>query len=97
VGSVRREILDRILIINAAHLRKVLAEYETYFNTCRPHRSLTRPARYGHFPIQPMLISRSSDMIGSVVCSMNTRRSHSVAEFSARTGNLATKHRELMP
>jgi transposase InsO family protein len=42
VGSVRREILDRILIINAAHLRKVLAEYETYFNTCRPHRSLNQ-------------------------------------------------------
>jgi transposase InsO family protein len=28
VGSVRREILDRILIVNAAHLRKVLTEYQ---------------------------------------------------------------------
>ena len=28
VGSVRCEILDRILIVNAAHLRKVLAEYD---------------------------------------------------------------------
>ncbi|MCW2946216.1 MAG: Integrase catalytic region [Actinoallomurus sp.] len=28
VGSVRREILERILIINAAHLRPVLAEYK---------------------------------------------------------------------
>lgn len=28
VGSVRREILDRILMINAAHLRTVLAEYQ---------------------------------------------------------------------
>jgi transposase InsO family protein len=42
VGSVRREILDRILIINAAHPRKVLAEYETYFNTHRPHRGLNQ-------------------------------------------------------
>jgi transposase InsO family protein len=32
VGSVRREILDRILIVNAAHLRKVLTEYEDHFN-----------------------------------------------------------------
>ena len=27
VGTVRREVLDRMLIINAAHLRKVLSEY----------------------------------------------------------------------
>jgi putative transposase len=40
VGSARREILDRILIINAAHLRTVLAEYETHFNEHRPHRAL---------------------------------------------------------
>ncbi|WP_329240326.1 hypothetical protein OG417_40080 [Actinoallomurus sp. NBC_01490] len=26
VGSVRREILDRMLIVNTAHLRKVLTE-----------------------------------------------------------------------
>jgi putative transposase len=26
VGSVRRELLDRILIMNARHLRKVLAD-----------------------------------------------------------------------
>ena len=37
VGSVRREILDRILIVNAAHLRKVLTEYEDHFNARRPH------------------------------------------------------------
>ncbi|MBO0881362.1 MAG: transposase [Mycobacterium sp.] len=40
VGSVRRELLDRILIMNEHHLRTVLAEYETYFNGHRPHRAL---------------------------------------------------------
>jgi putative transposase len=40
VGSVRRELLDRILIMNARHLRKVLAEYESHFNGYRPHRAL---------------------------------------------------------
>jgi putative transposase len=39
VGSVRRELLDRILIMNA-HLRKVLAEYASHFNGHRPHRAL---------------------------------------------------------
>jgi transposase InsO family protein len=42
VGSVRRELLDRILIVNTAHLRKVLAEYEIYFNGYRPHRALNQ-------------------------------------------------------
>jgi putative transposase len=42
VGSVRRELFDRILIINARHLRKVLTEYETHFNTHRPHRALNQ-------------------------------------------------------
>lgn len=42
IGSVRREVLDRILILNAAHLRKVLTEYEVHFNTHRPHRTLNQ-------------------------------------------------------
>jgi hypothetical protein len=46
-GGIRRELLDRLVIVNAAHLRKVLAEYEDHFNAHRPHRALTqaRPLR----------------------------------------------------
>jgi transposase InsO family protein len=40
VGSVRRECLDRILIVSRAHLERVLREYVAYYNTHRPHRSL---------------------------------------------------------
>jgi len=40
VGSVRRECLDRILIISRMHLETVLREYVTHHNTHRPHRSL---------------------------------------------------------
>jgi putative transposase len=42
VGSVRRELLDRTLVINERHLRNVLAEYETHFNARRPHRTLNQ-------------------------------------------------------
>jgi hypothetical protein len=45
VGSARREILDRILIINTAHLRKVLSEYESHFNGHRPHRTLNQASQ----------------------------------------------------
>ncbi|MEV4364692.1 integrase core domain-containing protein [Nonomuraea sp. NPDC049625] len=44
IGGLRRELLDRILIVNARHLRRVLAAYETYFNEHRPHRSLGQAA-----------------------------------------------------
>ncbi len=40
VGSVRRECLDRIVIVSRTHLERVLREYVAYYNTHRPHRSL---------------------------------------------------------
>jgi putative transposase len=40
VGTLRRELLDRILILNQAHLRAVLAEYQEHYNTARPHQGL---------------------------------------------------------
>jgi putative transposase len=44
VGSVRRELLDRMLIVNERHLRRVLADYEDHFNGHRPHRALGQAA-----------------------------------------------------
>jgi putative transposase len=40
VGSVRRECLDRILIVSRGHLKRVLSEYVAHHNTHRPHRAL---------------------------------------------------------
>jgi len=40
IGGCRRELLDRTLIWNQAHLRRILREYETHHNQHRPHRSL---------------------------------------------------------
>src|SRR6266545_307456 len=40
VGSVRRECLDRILIVSRGHLDHVLREYVAHHNTHRPHRAL---------------------------------------------------------
>jgi putative transposase len=40
IGSGRREILDRTLVWNQAHLRRVLAEYEDHYNRYRPYRTL---------------------------------------------------------
>jgi hypothetical protein len=40
VGTIRRECLDRLLILGRRHLEAVLAEYGDHYNRHRPHRSL---------------------------------------------------------
>jgi transposase InsO family protein len=40
VGTVRREVLDRMLILGCWQLRAVLAEYADHYNGHRPHRAL---------------------------------------------------------
>ena len=40
IRSVREECLDKVLMINQAHLRRVLREYSEFFNTTRPHQGL---------------------------------------------------------
>ena len=40
IGTLRRELFDRLLIVNEHHLRRVLTEYLRHYNTARPHRAL---------------------------------------------------------
>jgi len=44
IGSARRELLNRTLIWNEAHLRYALGEYERHYNQHRTHRSLAAAA-----------------------------------------------------
>ncbi|GGT45847.1 hypothetical protein GCM10010176_106270 [Nonomuraea spiralis] len=39
IGTLRRELLDRILILNERHLTLVLQEYLIHYNGHRPHQS----------------------------------------------------------
>jgi putative transposase len=40
IGGCRRELLDRTLVWNQDHLRRILRQYEAHHNLHRPHRSL---------------------------------------------------------
>jgi putative transposase len=40
IGSIRRECLDQVVILNAAHLRRLLRAYVAYYNAVRPHQAL---------------------------------------------------------
>jgi transposase InsO family protein len=39
IGTLRREILDRLLILGERHLTLMLREYLTHYNGRRPHQS----------------------------------------------------------
>ena len=49
IGGCRHELLDRTLIWNQSHLRRILREYETHHNQHRPHRFL-----HGAAPLKPL-------------------------------------------
>ena len=49
VGTIRRELLDRLLIINQRHAAAVLREFERHYNDHRPHRTLGQAA-----PLRPL-------------------------------------------
>jgi putative transposase len=57
IGGCRRELLDRGLILNQAHLRRILRDYETHHNQHRPHRSL-----HGAAPLKPPPESTDLDL-----------------------------------
>src|ERR1019366_8304810 len=49
IGGCRRELLDRALVWNQSHLRRILRDYEMHHNQRRPHRSL-----HGAAPLKPL-------------------------------------------
>jgi transposase InsO family protein len=46
IGSIRRECTDHLIVLNAEHLRRILAKYVAYYNDVRTHVSLGKDAPY---------------------------------------------------
>ena len=42
IGSIRRECLDHMIVLNEKHLYKTLSEYFRYYHETRAHLSLDR-------------------------------------------------------
>ncbi len=62
IGSIRRECLDHIVVLDEAHLRRILAAYASYYNDTRTHRALGKDApihrtiqRVGQIAARPIL------------------------------------------
>ena len=52
IGSIRRECLNDVIVLNEQHLRRILRSYSDYYHTWRVHRSLDMdaPARRAVHP-----------------------------------------------
>jgi putative transposase len=61
VGSVRRECLDRLLILGRRHLELVIKTYALHYNEHRPHRSLGQRPPLGQLP--PSQVRAMADVI----------------------------------
>jgi putative transposase len=72
IGTVRRECLDRMLILSRRHLTAVLDEFVDHYNFHRPHRSLGQASPCGPSPfILPMVSGpqnvRRTDRLGGLI------------------------------
>jgi putative transposase len=61
VGTVRREVLDRMLVVGGRQLQAVLAEYVDHYNGHRPHRALGQAPPLG--PAEPPVILTSRTIL----------------------------------
>ena len=42
IGSIRRECLDHVIVLNESHLKRILRDYFDYYHICRTHLSLNK-------------------------------------------------------
>jgi len=67
VRTLRSECLDQLLIINEAHLRRVLNEYLAYYNSRRPHQSLKQQAPIPRPQVQSYGHILKSKVLGGII------------------------------
>jgi transposase InsO family protein len=67
VGTVRRELLDPILIFGRRHLESALSDYVTHDNGHRPHRSLGQapPSGPSRRPLQQPICGFSGTIVSA--------------------------------
>ena len=47
IGSIRRDLLDHVIVMGEAHLRRLLRAYADYYNTWRTHLGLDKDTPFG--------------------------------------------------
>jgi putative transposase len=65
--NVREKCLDRLIILNECHLRRVLKEYVAYYNTRRLHQGLAQDSRLGLDPISNQGTIRRRKVLDGII------------------------------
>ena len=53
IGTLRRECLEHVVMLNETHLRRLLSQYLIYYHRARPHLSLDKDVP------EPRLVERT--------------------------------------
>ncbi len=61
IGSIRRDCLDHIIVLNEEHLRRILKSYFEYYHNDRTHLGLDKDTPFER-PIQHKLVPRGGAM-----------------------------------
>ncbi len=67
VRSVREECLDKLLVINETHLRRVLHEYVTYYNNARPHQGIDQQSPNPRMAVRNTGPVKCHDVLGGII------------------------------
>lgn len=66
VRTVRQECLDQIIVLNQAHLRRVLNEFVLHYNTARPHQGLQQQLPVPIAQVQSGASVQRRDRLGGI-------------------------------
>ena len=86
VGSVRREFLDWLLVVNRHQSERVLCEYVDHYNHARPHRSLGLQPPRGSGPTTPIGPILRRQRLGGLINEDERGQARHGTEHEASTG-----------
>ncbi len=67
VGTIKRECLDHFLVFGERHLRYLVREYLTYYNTERAHPTLATRKPWSQQPLRPSRRLKQSSRLGGLL------------------------------